>query len=42
MIANFGETEDCQGHWIAAKVRKDGRFTLVNSRNGFAKTYQSK
>ena len=42
MIANFGETEDCQGHWIAAKVRKDGRFTLVNSRNGFAKTYSSK
>jgi len=42
MIANFGETEDCQGHWIGAKVQKDGSFTLVNSRNGFSKTYQAR
>ena len=42
MIANFGETEDCQGHWIKASVRKDGTYTVVNSRNGYSKTYQAR
>ena len=42
MIANLTETEDCQGHWIKASVRKDGAYTVVNSRNGYSKTYQAK
>ncbi|MDA1314940.1 MAG: MBL fold metallo-hydrolase [Acidobacteria bacterium] len=42
MVANFGETDDCQGHWIGATVGKDGGYTVVNSRNGFAKTYKAR
>ena len=42
MIANLTETENCQGHWIKASVRKDGTYTVVNSRNGYSKTYQAK
>ena len=42
MVANFGETKDCQGHWIKASVSKDGSYTVVNSRNGHSKTYQTK
>jgi len=42
MVANFGETADCQGHWIGATVREDGGFTIVNSRNGYAKTYKAR
>ena len=39
MIANFEETEDCQGHWLRASVAPDGRFTLTNGRNGHSRTY---
>ena len=43
LIANFGESEECQGHWIKASVQKDGSlFTITNSRNGHSKTYQSR
>ena len=42
MIANLGETKNCRGHWIKASVRKDGAYTLTNSRNGFSKTYESR
>ena len=42
MVANLTETKDCQGHWIKASVRKDGTYTVVNSRNGYSKTYQAK
>lgn len=42
MIANLGETEGCQGHWIKASVRKDGTYTIVNSRNGHSKTYKAR
>jgi competence protein ComEC len=31
--------EKCQGQWIKLSARPDGSFTVVNSRNGFAKTY---
>ena len=41
-VANFGETDDCQGHWIGATVREDGSYTIVNSRNGYAKTYKAR
>jgi len=39
MIANVEETADCRGHWIRASVRPDGSFTVMNSRNGFSRTY---
>lgn len=39
MIANLEETAACQGHWIRASVRGDGRFTVTNGRNGFSKSY---
>lgn len=38
-IANLGETEDCEGHWIKATVQPDGTFTLTNSRNGYSRDY---
>jgi beta-lactamase superfamily II metal-dependent hydrolase len=41
-VANFGETDDCQGHWIGAAVRKDGNYTIVNSRNAYTKTYKAR
>ena len=39
MIANFGESEDCEGHWLKASVQADGTFTMVNGRNGYSRTY---
>jgi len=42
LIANFGETPECQGHWIKASVAPDGRFTITNGRNGFSKTYRAR
>ena len=38
-IANLGETEGCEAHWIRATVEPDGRFTVTNSRLGFSKDY---
>lgn len=42
MIANLEETADCKGHWIKASVEPSGRFTIVNGRNGFSKTYMAR
>jgi beta-lactamase superfamily II metal-dependent hydrolase len=42
MIANLEETADCKGNWIKASVERDGRFTVVNGRNGFSKTYMAR
>ena len=42
MIANFEETADCKGNWIKASVERDGRFTVVNGRNGYRKTYMAR
>lgn len=42
MIANLEETADCQGHWIKASVESSGRYTIVNGRNGFSKTYMAR
>ena len=39
MIANFEETAECKGNWIKASAEPDGRFTVINGRNGFSKTY---
>ena len=39
-IANLGETEGCEAHWIRARVNEDGRFEVTNSRLDFSKTYE--
>jgi len=36
-IANVDEI--CEGKWIRATVRKDGAFTVYNSRNKYEKSY---
>ena len=41
MIANLDEVGD-KGYWIKASVQPDGRFTIVNARNGFSKTYRAR
>lgn len=37
VIANLDE--HCEGSWIQLTARQDGSFTVVNSRNGFSKSY---
>ena len=39
MIANLEDTAECKGNWIKASIGRDGRFTVVNGRNGFSKSY---
>jgi competence protein ComEC len=41
MIANLEEADD-KGHWIKASVEESGRFTIVNGRNGFSRTYTAR
>ena len=38
-IANLGETEGCEAHWIRARVQPEGRFSVTNSRQGFSREY---
>lgn len=38
-IANL-KAQGCEGHWIKVSARRDGSFTVTNSRNGFSKTYK--
>jgi hypothetical protein len=38
--ANLGDSDGCAAHWIRARVDDTGTFTVVNSRNGVAKTYR--
>jgi beta-lactamase superfamily II metal-dependent hydrolase len=40
MIANFEDSPDCVGHWIRASINSNGEFTILNSRNGFARDYR--
>jgi competence protein ComEC len=42
MTANLEDTADCKGNWIKASVDPSGRFTIVNGRNGFSKTYTAR
>ena len=42
MIANLEESEACEGHWLRASVAADGTFTMLNSRNGFSRTYTAR
>lgn len=41
-IANFGEEAQCTGHYLKVSVTADGRYTITNTRNKFAKTYQAR
>jgi len=38
-IANM-KARDCQGHWIKISARRNGSFTVVNTRNNVSKTYK--
>ncbi len=42
MIANFEDTDECQGHWLKASVRADGTYTMTNGRNGYSRTYAAR
>ena len=39
LIANLEATADCKGNWLKASVSPDGKFTLMNGRNGYSRTY---
>jgi competence protein ComEC len=41
-IANLDDAEGHEGHWIKVSARRDGSFTVHNSRNGFEKTYAAR
>ena len=41
-IANLTDGEDCEAHWIHARLHGNGTYTLTNSRNGHSKTYRTK
>jgi competence protein ComEC len=38
-IANMKQ-QDCQANWIKVSARRDGSFTVTNTRNNFSKTYK--
>jgi hypothetical protein len=42
LTANLGDTANCQGAWIRARVSDDGSYVLTNSRNGHSVTYRVK
>ena len=39
-IANMEQEQQCQGRMIKVSVKKDGTFTVTNTRNDFTKTYE--
>jgi hypothetical protein len=39
MIANLEDGAADKGNWIKASVSSDGKFTVTNNRNKFAKSY---
>jgi competence protein ComEC len=42
MIANLDEGAADKGNWIKASVSSDGKFTVINNRNKFSKTYAAR
>ncbi len=43
LIANLQSSRECEtGRWIRVTVDRGGKFTVLNSRNGFSKSYQAK
>ncbi len=41
-IANFEESDACEGHWLRASVAADGGFSMFNSRNGHSRDYTAR
>ncbi len=39
LTANLGGTDGCPGAWIRLRVNPNGSFAVMNSRNGYSKTY---
>jgi hypothetical protein len=42
MIANLDEGAADQGNWIKASISSDGKFTVINNRNKFTKSYTAR
>jgi beta-lactamase superfamily II metal-dependent hydrolase len=41
-IANLVDADQCEGHGLKVSVRRNGGFTVTNSRTGVGKTYQAR
>ena len=41
-IANFEESDTCEGHWLRASVTAGGDFEMFNSRNGHGRDYTAR
>ncbi len=41
-IANFEESDQCEGHWLRASFAADGGFSMFNSRNGHSREYTAR
>ncbi len=41
-IANFEESDTCEGHWLRASVTAGGDFEIFNSRNGYGRDYTAR
>lgn len=42
MIANLGPSAECPANLLKVSVAPNGKYTVTNARNGFAKTYSAK
>jgi competence protein ComEC len=42
MIANLGSTAECKGYWLKVTVDPSGKYTVMNGRNGYSKTYMTR
>jgi len=43
LITNVQPSPECEtGQWIKGPIETNGNYTVLNSRNGFSKTYQAK
>lgn len=42
MIANMEPTGECKGNWLQVKVQSNGRYTVINGRNNFSKSYSAR
>lgn len=38
-VANLEASDECRGHWIGVDVKRDGGFTVTNSRNQYHESY---
>ena len=42
LVANLTDKHNGTAYWIKVSAQQDGSFTIVNSRNGFSKTYPAR